>query len=225
MRTRVVRRTHVEHGCLDRLVISSEGDGVELVHAIEFGFHIPARAFADVTIDTLQPRVRRVLKRHKLRLHHGVTGLPAEGYRLGVFVSLETAKSADGNKRESDRQKYKKDFSAVWIVEIDARIDLASIRREVAPPPAFTHHAEYDGNQAANQNRRNEHPREDADVRTASSAGDVDQKQQQDAGEAGQCDCRASQADVVAKQACVRDELHSGFGFSVQSLCPLCLYG
>src|SRR5262249_9077863 len=78
VRTRVVRRTHVEHGTLDRFVISSEGDRVELVNAIEFGFHVPSRAFADVTIDTLEPRVRRVMKRHKLRLHHCVTRLPAE---------------------------------------------------------------------------------------------------------------------------------------------------
>ena len=80
MRASVVCRPHVRYGTLDRFVVRSEGDRVELVDAVEFGFQVPSRALADVAVDTLQPCVRRVLKGHELRLHNCVAGLATESY-------------------------------------------------------------------------------------------------------------------------------------------------
>src|SRR4051812_47179354 len=75
-----------------------------------------SRALADVAVDTLEPGVRRVLKRDKLRLHYGVARLSAKRYRLTVLKRLVAAESADGNKQKRNAEKHKKEFSAVWII-------------------------------------------------------------------------------------------------------------
>jgi hypothetical protein len=117
-----------------------------------------------------------------------------------VFVSLVAAESADGNEQESDNEEYQKEFSPLRIVEIDSWISRGSIGRNSLLSPAFAQESDQDCDDAANENRRNYHPGEDADVRTASPACDIDQKQQQDTGETRQRYRCANQTDVVAKQ-------------------------
>src|SRR5205807_3366689 len=102
LRARLIRRAQVMHRRFDRAWVSVEGDRIELICARQFRAHVPLCAAADVTFDATHARVWTRLIGDKLRLHHRVASLPAEGDRLAV---LESAIATEGAHKEEDESK------------------------------------------------------------------------------------------------------------------------
>src|SRR6185436_16259231 len=57
----VARRTHVLDRCFDGLGVGSESNRVKLMHPIELGLHVPLGARPNMSGDTFQTGVWRVL--------------------------------------------------------------------------------------------------------------------------------------------------------------------
>jgi hypothetical protein len=153
-----------------------------------------------VAINATQARVRRNLERNEFGLHRFMTGRPAEGHRFRVFEGPITAERAHENKNHAKRDEAEERASAIGIIEIYSGKLRDLLWREPPPASPFPQHSRAHDCQPQNQSAGKQYVSEDAEVSGVSTAGELDQEEQNDAAQAGDGDSKTGKADVVMKE-------------------------
>lgn len=100
-----------------RLRVLVKNCGINLIGTGNLGAHIPSSAGADVTLNALNSGMGRLQVGGVLRLHDGVTGLPAELHRVCELVGTVATHGAYQHEHESEANKESKCAALRWDVE------------------------------------------------------------------------------------------------------------
>ena len=198
----LARRAQVVDGHGDRPRVEVERHRDELPGAGELGLHEPVRARADVALHALHPRVRRALVGRVLGLHHRVAGGAAELRRLHHLDALVGARppriiSVDDRSAARKTRTLRRTRSTL-------RSRPAAVVRRLPRPAAAVAHAlapeaERDQRQPEDEDAGDDQEGEDAEVRAAVVADEVEREQRDEQDRADRGEDGAGQADRVAR--------------------------
>src|SRR5256714_1734426 len=133
------------------------------------------------------------------RFHHSVASRPTERDRLGVFESAITAERAGAHEEERDEEKCKECVTGSRIVEIEFRVSFNLFRRAPATASPLEHHPDRYNQQPKNQNRGKDDVSKNPQIRILAVRSNLDQKQQDDAGEGSDDNSTSNKTDVIAQ--------------------------
>ncbi len=173
----------------------------DLPRARQLGLDEPVGAGADVALDALDPGVRRALVGRVLGLHHGVAGRAAE---LGRVHHLDALVGRGRQDHQVDRgHDQEGDDDPPRTVEIQIEDGERRWRRTGLPSdplaPALAVDTPRDQQESQREERRQHQVGQDAHVRVAAVAHQLDGEQRDDQDPAGRGDGGAQQADRAAR--------------------------
>ena len=149
----VARRPQVLHRRRNRPRVGVERDGEQLPRARELRSREPRRAGADVALHAGDARVRAVLVRGELRLHHLVADLAAELDRVHVLDAAIGRERHDDDVGHVSAKMSTARAALVRVVEIDARPAQLDGALPAPPPAALEPGAERNQQKAEHEDR------------------------------------------------------------------------
>ena len=172
----LARRPQSPHGRRSRTRIGVKRDSKHLPQTGDLRSRETRRAGTDVALHARDARVRAVLVGRELRLHHGVTHLPAELRRVHVLDAAVRRQRHDDDVRH--RQAEDDDGGAAMdrIVEVDSRPVELGRRPPVRATLPLDPSAEGNQQEPDHENRWQDQKEQNAEIRIGVQAKEIGEK-------------------------------------------------